>query len=130
MGLIDGVAPGKAFIEKCTLEGARRTWPKLPLIEARCAVEQALDVCVRKLQRQVCACSAALLCCGLLCRPSMLFAPVFGSLESPSLPLSLDLPLALCVSPSPSRCVCLSLSLSLSLSVSLPPSCVVCDVAC
>ena len=36
--------PSREFIEKCTIEGARRTWPKLPLIEARCAIEQVGSV--------------------------------------------------------------------------------------
>jgi hypothetical protein len=45
--------PSASFIERCTVQGMRRTWPKLSFIRARCAIEQALDSGVRMLQREV-----------------------------------------------------------------------------
>lgn len=45
--------PSREFIEESIKRGERATWPKLSRVLSRCAIEQALDTCVRHVQHQI-----------------------------------------------------------------------------
>eukprot|EP01138_Halocafeteria_seosinensis_P002073 gb/GECG01002122.1/.p1 GENE.gb/GECG01002122.1/~~gb/GECG01002122.1/.p1 ORF type:complete len:676 (+),score=70.60 gb/GECG01002122.1/:1-2028(+) len=44
--------PSNEFLQNSIKRGQRATWPKLSRILSRCAIEQALDQCVRQLQHE------------------------------------------------------------------------------
>ena len=47
--------PSGSFMALALARGQKHTWPKMSLILSRCAVEQALEQCVRLLQEQIAA---------------------------------------------------------------------------